>query len=184
MNRRLLIKLLEQLMIAYPKFYSTEKLRKRLKMPSLEGEFTKIIQYLKATDKIIINFAENKYLTPMGYDPIQRDDLDKEDEIAITPLGIDFLMDLKKLDADENKNRLSLDLTLVLTQIAIIGIILTLYDKLNLNFSPEVKIPLLLSGLFWFILISFLMLLFYKIINIIFSRESWKGIFLMEIREF
>jgi hypothetical protein len=175
MDRRLIIKILKLLEEAYTNSITAETLMKKTRLRDIDGQFSQIIKYLKDTNKIIVVLVpENRMGLPTGRDKLHRW-LQRVDEITITPAGIDFLTELKRLETDKTRNELLADTTIVLTQVAIIGIVLALYEKLKLPTS-SIEIPWLLSAIGWAILISFVLLLFYKIINIIFSKESWKGI--------
>lgn len=176
MKRKLLIKLLELLEGTYPRHCKAEKLKRRLGLKSLDGKLSRILRYLKDTEKINIVFPESRISQTGRYK------LDlwlmSVDEITITPEGIDFLTELKRLETDQNRSNLLLDSSIVLMQIAVIGIALAIYEKFDLNLSnPSVNIPWLLSVIIWIVFISFSMLLLFKILNIIFSKESWRGIF-------
>ncbi len=171
MNRKIMIKTLELLEEAYPSHNKAKELLKKLKIKKIEGEFEKIIRYLKATNKIIVHMPESKI------HPTARDKLLEDDEITINPNGIDFMDKIKRSEIEKERNYLLLDTTITLTLVAVLGIALTILEKFNLNISnSEINIPLLLSAIIWIVLITFILLLFYKIINIIFSKESWKGI--------
>jgi len=98
MDRKLLIKILEVLERAYPSFCYAEKLRKIVKMPTLNGEFFKVIKYLKDTHKIIHVLWESKLA------PSQRDEIAPRDEITIKPDGIDFLNKLRLIESREKMN--------------------------------------------------------------------------------
>jgi len=175
-----MIKILELLEKSYPRPCTAGGLMKRVGLNNIDGEFSQIIRYLKETHKIIfVLVPENRMGIPTGRDKLFKW-LIEIDEITINPAGIDFLAGIKKLEADENRNKLSLNSTIVLTQIAIVGIIFALYDKLNLNLSTGTSIPWLLSVFFWIILIAFFGLLLFKILNIIFNKESWRGILFVE----
>ena len=77
---------------------------------------------------------------------------------------------------DKSRNYLLLDTTIVLTQVAIIGIALTIYEKFNLNLSnPSIEIPWLLSVVIMIIFFVFSMLMIFKVCNILFSKDSWRG---------
>ena len=93
----------------------------------------------------------------------------KVDEVTITPVGIDFLNEIRRIDTDKKRNYLVTDTTIVLTQIAIIGIALTIYDKIKsyVDFSKW-NIPTLFSAVILFVIVAFVLLFIYKITNIIF----------------
>ncbi|GEM_PF-3675593 len=178
MDRKLIIKILELLEEAYTNPLKAEVLMKKTKLKDIDGEFSQIIKYLKETNKIIVVLVpENR----MGL-ATRRDELpkwlQKIDEITITPQGIDFLREIKRIETDKKRNELISDTTIVLTQIAILGIVFTIYEKWDLSTAlKDVEIPLLFSVIFWIIIIPFSLLLMYKILNIVFSKESWRGIF-------
>ncbi|MCD4770942.1 hypothetical protein K8R30_00820 [archaeon] len=114
MKTKLMITFLGFLEEAYPSHYNVEKLRKRLKLPSLDGEFFKVVKYLRATNKIIVHFPETR-IASTG-----REKLISWDEITITPEGIDFLSRMKSLDAEEKRNGAITKATVVLALAATI----------------------------------------------------------------
>lgn len=171
-----MIKVLEMLEEKYPNTAPVEDLMKRTKLKDVDGEISKILRYLKEKNKIEIIFPETK----MGH-KTGRYNLDKWlmiiDEIKIKPDGIDYLYSLKEVKATNKRNELSLDSTIVLTQIAIIGIVITLWSKLNLGLYFVNPLPFLVSLILLFVLTAFFMLLIYKILVILFNIESWRNIF-------
>lgn len=180
MDRKHIIKILELLESSYTHPLTAEELMKRTRLKDIDGEFSQIIKYLKETNKVIVVLVpENSMGLATKRDKLHKW-LQKVDEITITPPGIDFLAEIKRIEIDKKRNELISDTTIVLTQIAILGIVLTIYDRsksvLNIN---SLEIPWLLSAIIWIVIITFSMLLMYKIINIIFSKESWKGIFFL-----
>ena len=174
MDRRLIIKILKSLEEAYTKPVTVERLMKKVRLRDIDGPFSQVIRYLYSTNKIIIVLIPESSIGGSTVRDKLHKWLQKVDEVTITPAGIDFLTELKRLETDKERNDLLADTTIVLTQIAILGIILTIYEKFQ--FKAITHIPWLFSVMFWVIVVSFSLLLFYKIINIIFSKESWKGI--------
>ena|SRR3989344_3852588 len=170
MNRRTMIKMLEILEEKYPKQIVADELMQKLRLKDIDGEFSKILTYLRATNKTIVFLPESR----VG--KTQRQDFMKIDEITINPQGIDFLAEIKRIELDKSRNYLLLDTTIVLTQVAIIGIALTIYEKFNLNLSnPSIEIPWLLSVVIMIIFFVFSMLMIFKVCNILFSKDSWRG---------
>lgn len=170
MEREIMIKILEVLEMKFPYSIGVGELGQEIKAKRNRITIDKIepiISYLKQSGKIMVQ-----------HDSLDHHKLGGAEQLTIVPAGIDYLTQLKELREEKRRNYLSLDTTIVLTQIAIIGIILSLIEKFNLNLSnPSFKIPWLLSAIFWIIFVTFSMLLFYKVIGIIFSKESWRGIF-------
>lgn len=176
MDRILLIKILELLEETYHQHYKAERLKRKLGLKSLDGKFSQALRYLKETGKIDIVFPESRVAPTGRYNLALW--LMSIDEITITPEGVDFLTELKRLETDKKRNYLLLDSSIVLMQIAVIGIALTIYERFNLNLSdPSINISWLSSVMIWVVFVSFSMLLLFKILNVIFSKESWKGIF-------
>ena len=173
MNRKIMMKILELLEETYPNPCTADILMREIELRDIDGEFFQIIKYLKDTHKIIIVLVpENRMGLPTG-----REKLQKIDEITINPDGINFLDEMKRLETDKNRNFLLLDTAIVLTQIAIIGIVLTILEKFDISLSkPSINVPWLLSLIIWFVFLAFVYLLVLKIINLIFSKESWKGL--------
>lgn len=172
-----MIKILEELEESYSDKIVIEDLMKKVRVSDIDGELSKIIRYLKETEKIIVVLQPETLIGSKTTRDKLSKWLQKIDEITITPDGIDFLTKLKRLETDRKRNYLALDTTIVLTQIAVIGIILTLSDKFGANLlNPAINVPWILSFILSIIFLTFSLLLFYKIINIIFSKESWKGI--------
>jgi len=122
-----MIRILELLEETYPSFYHAGKLTRILKS-SLDGEFSKIIRYLKATNKIIITLAEDEYLKPMGYNTMQRDNLLQQDGITITPGGIDFLIEIKQLEMNEKRNMILIWSTVAIAFFAFVSLIINLLN--------------------------------------------------------
>lgn len=89
MGKNLLIKILEMLEETYPECYRVERLVKKLNV-SLNGEFTKLIKYLYARKKIDVRLHNYDGTYPQSFERLQQND-----EISITPEGIDFLSMIK-----------------------------------------------------------------------------------------
>jgi len=173
MDRVLIIKILDLLEKAYTRPLTAETLMKKVKLKNIDGEFSQIIKYLKDAKKIMVELVPEKRMNLQTKRDRLHKWLQKIDKISISPAGIDYLTEIKQLEIAKKRNYLISDTTIVLTQIAILGIALTIYDRLK---SAVFEIPWLLSAILWVCLISFSLLLLYKIMNIIFSKESWKGI--------
>ncbi|MFH0808376.1 MAG: hypothetical protein V1888_02055 [archaeon] len=109
MNNKLMINLLEFLEEAYPSKYRADKLAKRLELPSVKGEFFKIIKYLKATNKVTIFLLESDIVPSAS-----RDELLQFDGITITPEGIDFLSKIKSFEVERRKTNVLTKATVVL----------------------------------------------------------------------
>jgi hypothetical protein len=149
MENKLMIEFLKYLELAYPLSCNAEKLRNKLRLPSLNGEFFKIIKYLKDTNKITIYLSETKVA------PTAREELNTRDKITITPEGIDFLFKLKRLVIDNKRTMAIANATVVL---ALVGFIQALiYFK---QFSKEVND---LIGLLALLVIGVLLIIIFSI---------------------
>jgi len=141
-----MIKILELLEGAYPRFYHAEELRKKVKMPSLDGEFSQVLRYLKDTRKIDIVFPESR-MAPTGRYKLALW-LMKIDEVTITPSGIDFLFEIKSTTINEQRTKATTKATIVLASAALVQIILYIISKdftLNItSLSGAISILILL----------------------------------------
>ena len=109
MDKRLLIKTLELLKRAYPTDFAVSNLTKKLGV-SYDGEFSKIIRYLRATHKVI---APEK--------------LQYDSRITIVPDGIDFLSELRLIETNEKRNEIIKWVTVVIAFTAVINLIVALF---------------------------------------------------------
>jgi len=119
MNHKLLIRTLELLEETFPECYHAERLIKKLGAYSFNGEFFKVIKYLKGKGKIIVryNIQDNN----------NRETLQQGDEISITPDGIDFLIEAKSIGVNEKRNNLIMRATIIITLATVINIIITTF---------------------------------------------------------
>lgn len=113
MERKLMINILELLLETYPESYSISRLTKKLDV-SIDGEFSKVIRYLKERSKIIVE----------GADKLQQDS-----KITITPNGIDFLFEIKHLESEEKRNNFLLLATITIAISAILQAVNTIYGE-------------------------------------------------------
>jgi hypothetical protein len=128
MNRRLMIKILELLEKSYPKPCTAKELMEKTELKDIDGEFSKIMRYLKSSNKIIHLLWESK--TGLS----RRDTFAELDEITIIREGIDFLTELKKVDIDDKRNKNIERATVVLALVGFIQAIVYF-----LQFNKEVK---------------------------------------------
>jgi len=114
MDNRLLIKILDTLEETCPETYHIGKLAKKLNT-SIDGEFYKIIKYLKESKKVKITYVKDPS------DPRER--LQQNDWVLITNEGIDFLTDKKLLESNEKRNNIIKWATIIIAISALINLI-------------------------------------------------------------
>ena len=110
MDRKLLIKTLEWLEKTYPTDFSVSNLTKKLDV-SYDGEFSKIIRYLRATHKVIA--PEN---------------LQYNSRISIVPEGIDFLEQVKLIDSREKIDKTIKWATIIIAGATVINLIILFFS--------------------------------------------------------
>lgn len=120
MNHRLLIRVLELLEETYPECYYVERLIKKLNIFSYDGEFSKVIRYLKDKNKIDVSFRDFDGAYP------QWRRLQQGDKISITPNGIDFLTEIKLIETNKKINNRIMWATMIIALATIINIIITI----------------------------------------------------------
>ncbi len=111
MNRELLVRTLELLERTYPTDFSVINLTKKLGV-SVDGDFSKIIRYLRAKHKIIAT-----------------ERLQFDDRISINPDGIDFLIKLKDLEINEKRNKLIVWATIVIAFATLINVLVSIFIR-------------------------------------------------------
>ena len=95
--------------------------------------------------------------------------------IKLAPKGFASLEDyLDRVERKEN-DRLLRDNGIILMQVAILGIVLGLFSKIE-SFWGELNPPAVVSLLLLFTAGAFVILLITKVMRIIFSRAAWKGL--------
>ncbi len=162
MDRALLRRVLELLYLEYPRSFTIGRFVENLGIDS-KIEFSKIIRYLRATNKII---ATEK--------------LNPSDEISLMPEGIDFLEKLRLKDSQEKiiekQTRLTevtSYATIILSFIAILQAILlpsTQDWRTAINAGSFLALLLIIIYLF---VILFIVFAFIRIVNFLFrSKES------------
>jgi len=122
MDNKLLIKILDTLEETYPEMYHAEKLAKNLNT-SINGEFYKIIKYLKESKKVEIRY--NKDPSDM------RERLRQGDEVSITNEGIDFLTDKKLLESNEKRNNIIKWATIIIAISTLINLIVGILNYIK-----------------------------------------------------
>lgn len=122
MDNKLLIKILDTLEETYPERYHVEKLTKKLNT-SIDGEFYKIIKYLKESKKIEIIYNKDT--------SNRRERLQQGDMISITNKGIDFLTDKKLLETNERRNNIITWATIIIAISAIITLIVGILNYIK-----------------------------------------------------
>ncbi len=165
-----MIRVLESLERAYPGPYNVKKLVEKLNV-SIDGEFLKIIKYLKDTNKIIHVLVENEFM----HSDYQRDVLDWKDEISIVPKGIDFLEEIYLSENKKKMNKTMVGATTILAFGAFLQVIFYIISK---DFTLNQDNPF-----FGIYIVPILFVIFLLIIGIIFilnsilfpgAFESWK----------
>jgi len=118
MDRKFLIKILEILEETYPQFYHAGKLMKYSGLPSLDGEFSKIIRFLEESGKIEVR--------RIGQDPSQseRERYYSNDEIEINYKGINFLNELILIETREKLNQWIVTATIIIAISAVSNFLL------------------------------------------------------------
>ena len=124
MNHKLLIKTLELLEETFPQFYHAKRLVGKLGLHSFDGEFFKVIKYLKTKGKIIVG-----YNIP---DNSNREILQQDDEVSITPEGIDFLIKIKLIETNKKLNKIMVWATGVIALATFINVCISLLSKFGI----------------------------------------------------
>jgi hypothetical protein len=101
--------------------------------------------------------------------------------IKLAPRGFANLENyLDRIERKEN-DRLLRDNGVVLMQVAVLGIIFGLFNKIE-AFWSKLNPPAIISFLLLFVAGAFIILLITKVTRIIFSRSAWKGLLFDDIK--
>ena len=120
MNNKLLIKILGLLEQKYPEISLAEELAKKLDIKISNNEFSKVLKYLRDSEKIkivpVIDGLSSKiiYVSP-------------NDEISITNDGIDLLAQKKLLMVNERRNDIMKWATIVIAISTVINLFIILF---------------------------------------------------------
>ena len=126
MNRKLIMRIVEILEETYPQHYKAERLRRKVGLLSLDGEFSQILRYLKETEKIDIVFPESR-IAPTGRYELALW-LMQIDEITIKPEGIDFLTKLELIQSNEKRNNILIWSTGAIAFFALVSLVIGLLN--------------------------------------------------------
>jgi len=105
MKQGLLIKLLGVLEKSYPGSCSIEKLMYLTGLNNINGEIASIIKYLKETNKVVVVLVPENTIGGQTKRHLLPKWLQKLDEVTITPIGIDFLAELRKTFVQSTQNK-------------------------------------------------------------------------------
>lgn len=111
MKKKLLIKVLAILEETYPEAYSISRITKKLNV-SIDGEFSKVVRYLKAKRKVI---APER--------------LQSDSRINITPEGIDFFLQNQLLESEQKRNEIMKWTMMVIAGATIVNLIIAFMPK-------------------------------------------------------